>query len=267
MILRILFSLVILAASGWAQKNDSEVLSHAEIQRQRDEGQILARQLRSATPTDNFESSGVLIIGAKPKNRRVPVIWKVEREDSKWKAIYEAKATAQTGAEKLVITHSPNGPNEYSYAKAPTPTNPLPSSKILDAKEILQPFAGSDFSIADLGVDFLFWPEQRKLPSAPGDLRLGQECYILESSNPNAPEIVRVKSYIDKRTFNETESVGILDAEAFDAKHRAVKEFTLGGSDFTKINGQWRVEKMEMQNKKTNLRTVLKLDLPAQEGK
>jgi hypothetical protein len=59
-----------------------------------------------------------------------------------------------------------------------------------------------------LGLDFLHWPQQRRLK---GEMRLGQSCYVLESRDEGAKSIVRVKSYIDK------ESNGLLIAEGYDA--------------------------------------------------
>ena len=114
------------------------------------------------------------------------------------------------------------------------------------------PLAGSDFSLADLGLEYLHWPVQRQLK---GEMRLGQPCYVLESSNPQGGEIVRVKSDIDK------DSGGLLIAEAYDTRGHLVKEFSLHGSSFKKVNGRWQLEKMDIRNKKTGSHTELKFDL------
>jgi hypothetical protein len=252
-------SIWLLTVVCFAQKNQPQVYSPAEIQEQKAQGEALARQLRSAIPTENFESSGVLKITGKNGKRNVPVTWKVVRGETNWKTIYQTQPTAQSGAELLVITHRTDGPNEYSYAKAPSPSASLPEPSPAKGKDLLQPFGTSDFSLGDLGLEFLFWPQQRRLP---GELRLNQDCYILESGDTNAAEIVRIKSFIDKKTFDQTENVGILAADAFDANSKTVKEFSLGGTSFKRVNGQWRVEKMEMQNRKTKSDTILKFDLP-----
>ena len=41
-----------------------------------------------------------------------------------------------------------------------------------------------------------------------------------------------------------------------------IKKFSLHGSSFKKVNGRWRLEKMEIQNEKTDSHTVLKFDMP-----
>jgi hypothetical protein len=86
-------------------------------------------------------------------------------------------------------------------------------------------------------------------------MRLGQPCYVLESSNSQPAEIVRVRSDIDK------ESGGPLIADAYDAQGHIVKEYSLHGSSFKKVNGRWQLEKMDIRNKKTNSHTELKFDL------
>jgi hypothetical protein len=98
----------------------------------------------------------------------------------------------------------------------------------------------------------LHWPQQQRLPD---ETRLGQACYVLESRNPNGGEIVRVKSDIDQTTG------GLLTATAYDANSRVVKEFSLSGSSFKKVNGHWRLEKMEIRNPKLHSRTELKFDI------
>ena len=114
------------------------------------------------------------------------------------------------------------------------------------------PLAGSDFSLADLGLEFLHWPQQQRLPD---ETRLGQACYVLESCNPAGRQIVRVKSDIDQETG------GLLIATAYDANGRVVKEFSLHGSSFKKVNGHWRLEKMEIRNHKLHSQTELKFDI------
>ena len=96
------------------------------------------------------------------------------------------------------------------------------------------------------------WPRQRRLK---GELRLGQSCYVLESRDPAAKSIVRVKSYIDK------ESNGLLVAEAYDAADHKIKEFSLHGSSFQKVNGHWRLKEMEIRDLKKHSRTELKFDI------
>jgi hypothetical protein len=215
-------------------------------------GQDLAQRLRSAQPDENSEIHGTLIIRAGKQVTRVPVLCRVVLKGATWETVYETSATTNIGAEQLVVVHSTNGPNEYLYARASSPeTIPAKPASVSPADAGI-PLAGSDFSLADLGLEFLHWPQQKRLAN---ETRLGQACYVLESRNPAGQEIVRVKSDIDQETG------GLLIATAYDAGGRVVKEFSLSGSSFKKVNGHWRLEKMEIRNHKLKSRTELKFDM------
>jgi hypothetical protein len=216
------------------------------------DGQALAEHIRSAVPKEDSEFHGNLIIRANGAQHEVPVTCKVTVGPTNWTADYEIGATDQSGAEHLVIVHGPDGSNEYRYARAAAPSAPLPDLGSVSGQGLAAPLAGSDFSLGDLGLDFLHWPAQRELK---GEMRLGEPCYVLESSNSMAGEIVRVKSDIDK------EFLSPLIADGYDADGHLVKEFSLHGSSFKKVDGRWQVEKMDIRNKKTGSRTELKFDL------
>jgi hypothetical protein len=218
-----------------------------------DPGQTLAEQLRNAVPEES-QVHGTLIIHANGQTKEAPVDCRVEIHDAAWETDYNVSATANCGAEQIRIIHHVNAPNEYLYARAPAPSAPLPKlAPLSPAEAAATPLAGSDFSVADLGLDFLHWPRQVRLK---GEMRLGQPCYVLDSRDPEAKSLVRVKSYIDK------ESNGLLLAEGDDASGREVKEFSLHG--FKKVNGRWRLERMDIRDLKNHSRTELKFDIPAE---
>ena len=77
----------------------------------------------------------------------------------------------------------------------------------------------------------------------------------MESTNPNpSPNAYsRVLSWIDE------DSGGIVMAEAYDAQGKLLKEFY--PKDVKKVNGQWQVQTMEMDNVQTGSRTGLEFDL------
>lgn len=114
------------------------------------------------------------------------------------------------------------------------------------------PFADSDFWIADLGLEFFHWPEQKILRH---EMRRGRSCKVLESINPSPSTngYSRVVSWIDN------ESGGIVHAEAYDAKDKLLKEFD--PKSFKKVNGQWELQDMEIRNVQTGSRTRLEFDL------
>jgi hypothetical protein len=219
-------------------------------------GPSLAEQIRSTAPEDTNSVQGTLIITAGHQTKTVPVVCRVVIHDAYWETDYDTAATTNSGAEQLIVIHRPNAANEYLYARAAGPSAPLPKPEPLSAEDAAAtPLAGSDFSAGDLGLDFLHWPQQLKLK---GEMRLGQPCYVLESRDPAAKTIVRVKSYIDK------ESNSPIVAEGYDASGHEVKEFSLHGSSFKKINGHWRLENMDIRDKKKHSHTELKFDILGQ---
>ncbi len=115
--------------------------------------------------------------------------------------------------------------------------------------------AGSDFSLADLGLEFFHWPEQKVLKK---EVRRSRGCTVLESTNPNpsANGYSRVVSWID------SETLGIVHAEAYDANGKLLKEFD--PKSFKKVNGQWELQEMEIRNVQTGSRTRLEFDVKNQ---
>ena len=221
-------------------------------------GSDLVARIRPSAPTADSQISGHLLIRLKKQRRDIPVVCQILRHDTTWETIYQTLSTVSAAAERLVVIHYTNAPNQYLYAKALSPTNSLPNpSPITPSQAAETAFAGSDFSVSDLGLDFLFWPQQELLP---GQMRLGQPCYVLDSRDPAQPEIVRVKSFIDSESARNG-IAGILIAEAYGRDKDLIKEFSLHGSSFKKVNGQYHLEKMEITNEKTGSQTTLKFDI------
>ena len=217
-------------------------------------GQALAEQLRAAMPEANSVVQSVLIISAGKTKTNIPVVCEVKRHEGTWETIYQAETTSTSGAERLAIVHSTNGPSRYLYARAPMPGAPLPEPGPVLPAALETPFAGSDFSLGDLGLEFLHWPGQCRLKS---EMRLGQPCYVLESTNSQKEGIVRIKSWIDE------ESLGPLVVEAYDSAGREIKEFALDHDSLIKdAHGHYQLVKMSIENKKTHSHTDLKFDMP-----
>jgi len=220
-------------------------------------GQALAEQIRSAMPEQDSDIHGVLLINSGKTKNTIPVVCEVKRHEGTWETIYQSEATPAAGAERLVIIHSAKEPNRYSYARAAKPGAPLPEPGPVLPAATEAPFAGSDFSLGDLGLEFLHWPGQCKLK---GEMRLGQPCYVLESTRSQPGGITRVKSWIDE------ESLGLLVAEAYDSKGSKIKEFSLDHKSFKKdAQGHWHLEEMGIDNKKTHSHTDLKFDMPKEQ--
>ena len=231
----------LLAALGAAAATTNE-LSDAEIQ-----GRQLARQLLEQRPATNCTQTGALKIrDAKSVRKEIPIQFQIvvtEMNALNWLSNYQTTATNHPV--KLVIVHSAGQPNGYRLFENGVQQD-------LDGARAMIPFAGSDFWLADLGLEFFHWPQQKVLKK---EMKRSRGCTVLESTNPDPSTngYSRVVSWID------SESGGIVQAWAYDASNKLFKEFY--PKDFKKINGQWQVGEMEIDNDRTGSRTRLEFDL------
>jgi hypothetical protein len=231
-------------------------LSEAEIQ-----GWDLVRQLREQQPAENSTNTGVLKIrDGKGRRSEVPVKCEARVTAANWASRYEAAFSNRV--EMLLVVHATGRPNQYFYHPhfldavprlGNIPLGHISPSHELAGADAMIPFAGSDFWVADLGLEFFHWPGQKVLKH---ELRRGRACTVLESTNPDpsANGYSRVVSWIDH------ESGGIVQAEAYDANGRLLKEFN--PRSFKKLNGQWELQEMEIRNVQTGSRTRLEFEVP-----
>ncbi|HEY4984542.1 MAG TPA: outer membrane lipoprotein-sorting protein [Verrucomicrobiae bacterium] len=223
-------------------------LSDAEIQ-----GRQLAQQLLEQGPGTNFVQNGVLNIRAgKGKHSEIPVRFQTTVNGTGWQTIYET--TSQSNRVRLIVIHKTGRPNEYFLREGLEVLDKGEDGKsttLVDSK-LMTPFAGSDFWVADLGLEFFHWPQQKLLKK---EVKRSRGCTVLESTNPNPSTngYARVVSWIDN------ESSGIVQAEAYDFKNKRLKEFA--PKSFKKVNGQWELQEMEIRNVQTGSRTRLEFDL------
>ncbi len=237
------------------------------------QARALVRELIGARPAENIVQTGWLRIWEGRRLRAVvPVRCSVIVETSHWLSIYEALSTnlpprAGTAppapasgstpppadasvVERLIVRHQADAPNTYQLERRNRDTI---KRQTLGPDALMKPFADSDFWIADLGLEFLHWPEQKVLRH---ELKRSRACVVLESrcADPAAEGYVRVLSWIDRETG------GIVQAEGFDARDRKLKEFA--PRSFKKANGQWLLQEMEIRNLQTGSRTRLAFALP-----
>jgi hypothetical protein len=230
-------SLFLLLCASAANAQTTTNLSAAEIQ-----GRELAQQLCNARPTENLTNTGIIKTRYKDGTRtELHFKSQIIATETNWFTVYE---TLGEGYQvKFKIEH--NGDKIFRYEMR---------GKEEVEREATFPFAGSDFWLGDLSLEFFHWPEQKVLPHTTS-LKLGRSYTLLESMNPNpsANGYSRVLSWIDKETG------GILEAEAYDAQDKVLKEFY--PKDFKKVNGQWQLKMMEMDNVQSGSRTRLEFDL------
>jgi hypothetical protein len=220
-----------------------------------DEGQNLAAELRDQPPAEALATQGRL-------RRRDPegkwgdpllVRMDVTPAGNGWNSIYRAFALDGKPIETLAVRHTIGRPNQYDRwtGQDVAKLGAAPTASLVGPGAAL-PFASSDFWLTDLGLEFLHWPQQRILKN---EMRKGRSCKVLESlaPDPQAGGYARVLSWID------IEHRGLLRAEAYDAKRRLIKEFSIG--NFKKVNGRWQLKSMEIRNEATDARTRLEFEL------
>ncbi len=184
-----------------------------DLGRQLQEGQALAIALRPARPQQNFTSKATLTVRDSDNHRRrTPLGVETAITPDGWSVAY--RPTGDKAAESLTVLFSTNAPPRYIQAAAPGAPAP-------EFGKAWQSFLGSDFWIADLGLEFLYWPEQRLIKQ---ELSSGRLCNILYSVNPSTNGYASVRSAVD------AERHVILNADAFNAAGIRIKQFAVTGA-------------------------------------
>jgi hypothetical protein len=210
------------------------------------EGKRMAEEIRALFPAENFTHRGVLrVFQPKAATRYIPITSRVQAGEQSWTATYEARP-ADGPPETLVIRHFADKPSEYEWTVGER-TARLVGNAATNA------FAGSDFALMDLGLEFFHWPTQIL---ATREMRKGRGSDVLES-RPASPNLYsRVVSWIDQETR------GLLMAEAFDPRGRLQKEFEV--KSFSKVGGQWQLKEVEIRNRQTKSSTRLQFQFDEQ---
>lgn len=222
-------------------------LSDAEIH-----GRALVQQVLDALgrpPNGDSTNTGTLEIrDAAGKKTRVPLTFKVIQTGTDWRHVYEAGPA--NGMERLTETYRPGQPPELTYDAPGQSVATFPAGNDFPLQN--HPFAHSDFLIGDLDLAFLYWPHQAILKK---DIHRSRGCIILVSTNPDpsAGGYSRVQSWVD------TETLGIVEAYAYDAGGKLLKDFY--PKNFKKVDGQYQVETLIMENEQTDSRSRLDFDL------
>jgi hypothetical protein len=217
-----------------------------------EEGQALAAELRAAQPPEPLEVQGHLRIRhADGRRTSLPFRHQVIPGFTSWQLVYQALPSPPVPGQSLTVTLSEDQPPRYTVSGRVDDAGRALAPSTLTGDQAMIPFAGSDFWLADLGIDFLHWPEQRIDYTTRLTMRKGRSCKVLESINPRpgAAGYTRVRSWVD----NETGAIII--AEAYGPDNRRMKEFEIGG--FTRIDGRWELKNMEIRNLRNDTRTIL----------
>jgi hypothetical protein len=220
------------------------------------EGRALVDEMLSQKPTENTRTTGVMSIRSNKAFVQIPIEFSIQVTSTNWMSVYQA--TLKNQVVQFAALHTADQPNRYFQKSYTVGTNGLPLStpttSPVKGDHILDPFAGSDFSIADLGLEFLHWPDQRLTKK---EMRRSRSCRVLESINPHPAEggYAKVVSWVDAEKPH-----GIIYAEAYDADGKKLKEFApLGVAK--DVNGEWQLEGMEIGTVQTNTRTTVKFNV------
>lgn len=183
-------------------------------------GQELASRLRETRPDRSLTNRATLKIRGRDGRRQVPLTVITTPGEESWTVRYLVGNDA-TPTETVTVVHSTSKPPAYTFqtgSGAPV-SGPELADRSLD---------DSDFTLRELGLEFLHWPRQRLVDRG---LSNGRMCQILESVSPSTNGPASVRSWID-----EKQGV-ILSAEAYDARQIRTKYFSV--SNFREVDDQW----------------------------
>jgi hypothetical protein len=206
------------------------------------EGRELAQQFLALKPESGFTNIGKLAIrGPKKQRREVNYQCRVIVTETNWTSYYSARHGTNV-LPGFSVEHRDGAASRYFDDR----------TNLLTATQIAASFAGSDFSLADLGLEFFHWTYQCVVK---WEMKRSFGCKVLESRNSesNAGGYSRVVSWI------HTETGGLIQAEAYDAQGKLLKEFR--PTEFEKVNGRHELKEMEIENVQAGTRTTLVFEL------
>jgi hypothetical protein len=210
-------------------------------------GRELVARLLALKPDENATNEAVLHVRLNRTNEwDVPLRVEVRVSETNWTTTYLANPSNSADQTCFTVVRTGQRAAEYHLRRdlgdsvqQSSPTGP----------GLMVPFAGSDFWLADLGMDFLQWPTQRLVLK---EVRRTQSCDKLESLAPPG----WTNGYVRVVSWFAIDSGAPVLIEAYDARGRMLKEFK--PNEVRKVNGQWRAEELEMNNWRTGSRSSLR---------
>ena len=207
------------------------------------QGQRLANEMRQTQLLNYAEISGALNTkGRRGKRSSLALRLTTASKDGQWQSVFHATDPKTGAVSQLTILRSPEESPQYYLAKAPKQALPLEVGKPLAPNGAMAPFAGSNFWMADLGLEFFYWPNQRLLSDAKIKMRKGISCFVLESHR----EAKAGEGYSRVRSWISRDHGGLIYAEAYESGGKRIKTFEV--SDVEKINGEWKLKELRIRN-------------------
>ncbi|MBT5925431.1 MAG: outer membrane lipoprotein-sorting protein [Verrucomicrobia bacterium] len=228
-------------------------MSQAQADPIRD-GQALAEELRSLQMGIPGSIKATMKIRKRDGSRIEHRVNKhTQTFENGWRDIFQVDKSSSDASEWLWIDHRIDASPDYKLAISKELPTDIDAFTTLDSERAMTPLGESDFWVADLGLDFLHWPDQRTFTSKI-TRRKGVGCKLLESSRPTrSPE-----GYYKVRSWISTEHLGVVYAEAFDIHERKIKTFEVNGIE--KINGHHHLKELRIRNMRDKSTSVLEFD-------
>ncbi|MDA7916251.1 outer membrane lipoprotein-sorting protein [Verrucomicrobia bacterium] len=209
-----------------------------------EEGALIALRILMQRPGTNEFLKGSLYTRVGRDKKTSDIQFQVQLNDQGWVTSYTSTTEEESNA---VFIHHSLGTGIWFEQKTATNSAPV---KIPTATSHSS-FAGSAYWMSDLAYpkcSFFLWPKQKLIKK---ELRRGQFCYVLESTNPspNANEYASAVSWID------VDTLGPLEIHTYGIGKKKWKEFR--PKSFKKVNGIYEVEELEIRDKKTGVRSTI----------
>ncbi|HCV98311.1 MAG TPA: hypothetical protein DGJ56_03340 [Verrucomicrobiales bacterium] len=207
------------------------------------DGQELARSIRDTIPTESASLEATMEVTLRDRKRiKTPLTIQIKPlGQAECLMTYETKPSDGNG-EYWVVQRALAKRNEYRVDKM--------AKRLAKREDFEIGLARSSFTLSDLGLEFLHWPDQKTLRK---QRRKSRSCHVLESSRSVFEGTLRVLSWVDIK------SGGILAADFYSADGKVRKRFSVKG--LTKKDGQWQVDEMEMRDVAEYTRSRLRLHL------
>jgi len=202
-------------------------------------------KILSARPETGFTNRGVLKHhDPAAGNTSVALTCTTIPGSGQWRVIYQAGDTV------LTVVHADGGGNRYTLRQGKETARDVSGAGTAEA------FAGSDFAIGDLGLEFLHWPGQKLVRK---EFHRNCSCVVLESSQTQPAPGAATVGYARVVAWFDEESLGVVEAEAYDAAGNEIRNFY--PKDLQKVNGAYQVGTLVMKNPQTGSRTVMEFNL------
>lgn len=230
-------------------------------------GMAIAEELREQQPEVGFTNTAVLRQRDERGRRiEIPLVIQASVGEANWTIRYQAQLSSGQ-KEVLEVYFAIDSPPHYERWWIATDGEELNREK-LKPGETSVPFAGSDFWICDLGLEFIHWEDQRWVRRERSN---GRTCDAIDSLAPAGSVSLTNRAdgsagaYASVRSWVDADYRALLRAEAYNDDRILIKEFSVGS--FKKVKtadggDSWMLRDIRIRDARRDRRTELIYDLP-----